>query len=50
MSHQQIYMDIIESGEKCRIIVAGTANKNKLGYERKVKKIAQSLSNETSDT
>ncbi len=50
MSHQQICVEIIESGEKCRIMVAGTANKNKLGYERKVKKIAQSLSNETSDT
>jgi cytochrome c biogenesis protein len=50
MSHQQIYMDIIESGEKCRIMVAGTANKNKLGNERKVKTIAQILSNETPDT
>ena len=50
MSHQQICVDIIESGEKCRITVAGTANKNKLGNERKVKTIAQILSNETSNT
>jgi len=50
MSHQQICVDIIESGEKCRIMVAGTANKNKLGNERKVKTIAQILSNETSNT
>jgi len=46
MSHQQVCVDIIESGEKCRIVVTGTANKNKLGNERKLKTLAQTLSNE----
>lgn len=43
MSHRQICVDIVENGEKCRISVSGTANKNKLGNERKLKIIAQSL-------
>ena len=47
MSHRQICVDIIESGEKCRIMITGTANKNKLGNEQKLKAIAQLLSNES---
>ena len=43
MSHRQICVDVIENGESCRISVSGSANKNKLGNERKVKTIAQSL-------
>jgi cytochrome c biogenesis protein len=43
MTHRQICVDIIEDGENCRIIVSGTANKNKLGNERKVQSIAQTL-------
>jgi cytochrome c biogenesis protein len=49
ISHRQICVDIIESGEKCRIMVSGTANKNKLGNERKVKTIAQILSDDDSN-
>ena len=43
MSHRQICVDIVEDGEYCRIMVSGTANKNKLGNERKVKTMAQLL-------
>ena len=43
MSHRQICVDVVENGESCRISVCGSANKNKLGNERKVKTIAQSL-------
>jgi len=48
MSHRQVCVDIIESGHNCRIVVTGTVNKNKLGNERKVKKIADSLANDSS--
>ena len=40
MSHRQI---CVANGEECEIMVAGTANKNKLGNERKVKSITQTL-------
>jgi len=43
MSHRQICVDIKEDGENCEIMIAGTANKNKLGNERKVKSITQTL-------
>lgn len=43
MSHRQICVDIVDNGENYRISVSGTANKNKLGNERKVKMIAQRL-------
>jgi cytochrome c biogenesis protein len=49
MSHRQICVDVMDDGENCRIMVAGTANKNKLGNERKVKMIAQTLCDD-SDT
>ncbi|MBW2410617.1 MAG: cytochrome c biogenesis protein ResB [Deltaproteobacteria bacterium] len=43
MSHRQICVDVVENRESCRISVSGTANKNKLGNERKVKMISQTL-------
>ena len=46
MSHRQICVDVNATGDKCRIMVAGTANKNKLANERKVKKIAHILVND----
>ena len=46
MSHRQICVDVHATGDKCRIKVAGTANKNKLANERKVKKIAHILVND----
>jgi len=50
ISHRQVCVDIIESGQNCRIVVTGTANKNKLGNERKLKTLAQTLSEENSET
>jgi cytochrome c biogenesis protein len=47
MSHRQICVDIKKDGENCRIGVSGTANKNKLGNERKQKMIAQTLSEDS---
>jgi hypothetical protein len=46
MSHRQVCVDIIVSGNNCRVVVCGTANKNKLGNERKIKMLAQTLSKE----
>ncbi|MFV9644836.1 MAG: cytochrome c biogenesis protein ResB [Desulfobacterales bacterium] len=43
MSHQRLCVEISKSGKKSRIMVAGTANKNKLGMQNRIKKIAKSL-------
>jgi cytochrome c biogenesis protein len=45
-AHQQLCVEVIQKDEKCRVVVSGTANKNKLGYEQKVKKIVQSLADD----
>jgi hypothetical protein len=42
-------VDILESGKKCRIVITGSANKNKLGNEQKLKSIAQILSEKRLD-
>ena len=47
MSHRQICVDIVADGENSRIMVAGTANKNKLGNERKLTIIAQTLADDS---
>ena len=44
MSHQRLCVEISKSGKNSRIMVAGTANKNKLGMQNRIKKIAKSLS------
>ena len=43
MSHQQIMVEVIDTGGKTRVSVSGTANKNKLGMDDKVEKIAKLL-------
>ena len=43
MSHQRICVQVIADGNKSRIMVAGTANKNKMGMQRKVQQIAEML-------
>jgi cytochrome c biogenesis protein len=48
MSHRQICVDVSDSAGKSRVMVAGTANKNKLGNERSLKDIARSLAHEDS--
>ena len=45
MSHRQICVEITDSGKESRITVAGSANKNKLGNERKVAALAHNLAN-----
>jgi cytochrome c biogenesis protein len=49
MSHRQVCVDVIESGQNYRIVVTGTANKNKLGNERKLKLLAQTLCDQNSE-
>ncbi|RZB31736.1 MAG: cytochrome c biogenesis protein [Desulfobacteraceae bacterium Eth-SRB1] len=44
MSHQRLCVEISKSGKNSRIMVAGTANKNKLGMQSRIKKIAKNLS------
>ncbi len=43
MSHQRLCVDVSRKGNKSRVMVAGTANKNKLGMEIKAKKLARLL-------
>ena len=43
MSHQRICVDIVKKGKKCRVMVSGTANKNKLGMQNKIKRISEKL-------
>jgi len=45
MSHQQFCVEVLEKANYCRVIVAGKANKNKLGVQGKVKKISKKLAN-----
>jgi len=43
MSHQQIMVEVVSAGGKTVVSVSGTANKNKLGMDDKVEKIAKLL-------
>jgi hypothetical protein len=43
MSHQQICLEVAAAGQKSRVIVAGTANKNKIGMESNVDRTAEKL-------
>lgn len=43
MSHQRVCIDIIKGKTKSKIIVTGTANKNKMGMQQKVKKLSDQL-------
>jgi cytochrome c biogenesis protein len=49
MSHQRICIEVIPSGKKSRIMVSATANKNKLGMQRKVQRIADKLAERGKD-
>lgn len=44
MSHQSLCIDVVRDKDGARVSVSGTANKNRLGMENKVKKIVESLS------
>ena len=43
MSHQQICVELVRTGKKTEVIVAGTANKNKFGMQAKVTGFADKL-------
>ncbi len=43
MSHQRLCVEIAKSGNKYKVMVVGTANKNKLGMQARVKKFSQNL-------
>ena len=43
MSHQRVCIDVVAQGTGSRVTVAGTANKNKLGMQNKVMRIARAL-------
>ncbi|MDX9787209.1 MAG: cytochrome c biogenesis protein ResB [Desulfobacterales bacterium] len=43
MSHQRLCIEVMPSGQGSRVIVTGMANKNKLGMQHKVKRIAAQL-------
>jgi hypothetical protein len=43
MSHQRLCIDVIKKGGKSKVMIAGTANKNKLGMDKKIKTLAQKL-------
>jgi cytochrome c biogenesis protein len=42
-SHQRLFIEAVRDGGKCRVTVAGLANKNKFGMRQEVKKIAERL-------
>jgi cytochrome c biogenesis protein len=44
MSHQRLCVEVAQKGQQSQIMVAGTANKNRLGMERKLQQIASYLS------
>jgi len=43
MSHQQLCVEVTQSGKKSKVMVAGTANKNKMGLQNRLKKISAKL-------
>jgi len=43
MSHQRLCIETIKNGNKTKVMVAGTANKNKLGMQARLKKFSQNL-------
>ncbi len=43
MSHRRLCVEVKKNGNKTQVMVAGTANKNKLGMQVRVKKFSQNL-------
>jgi cytochrome c biogenesis protein len=43
MSHQRLCVEVVQSGQKSKIMVSGIANKNKFSMQNKVQKIADKL-------
>ena len=43
LSHQRIFIEVIEKGPHRSVLVSGTADRNKLGMNKKIKMIAEKL-------
>ena len=43
MSHQRVCIEMVKKGKQSQIIITGTANKNKLAMQNRVKKISEKL-------
>lgn len=43
MSHQRLYLEVRKNGQKSSVMVTGTANKNKLGMQNKIKNLSSRL-------
>lgn len=43
MSHQRICVEVIKSGQKSKIMISGSAHRNKLGMEKMIAKISERL-------
>lgn len=43
MSHQRLFVEIAGSGKKTRVLVSGTATKNRIGMQKRLKKLAGEL-------
>jgi len=43
MSHQQFCVEVLKKSDYSRIVVSGKANKNKLGFQNKLKRVAEKL-------
>ncbi len=43
ISHQRLFVEAVRTGNGCRVTVAGSSNKNKLGMAQKVKSILEQL-------
>jgi len=43
VSHQTICVEVVKKGSKNGVVVSGTANKNKIGLENKIKRLSQEL-------
>ena len=43
MSHQRLCIEVVKQGKKSKVVVTGRANKNQLGMQNRIKKIARQL-------
>jgi cytochrome c biogenesis protein len=43
MSHQRIVVEVLPDGSGAKVMVAGTANKNKFGFEQKLERLTEKL-------
>ncbi len=45
MSHQRVCIEMVKRGKQSQVIITGTANKNKLAIQNRIKKISEKLIN-----